>query len=226
MKIALNKICSKCNEEKSLKSFSKDAQRKDGISSQCKACDAARGKAYREANREKEADRAKAYRDAHPEKVAAIQKAYRDAHPEKISAINRAWYEANKEKKDADNKAWREANPEKVAANGKAWREANKEKVAADNKAWQKANPEKCAAKDAKRHAAKLKRTPPWLTEEHYDQITSIYAERVRLTKETGVRHEVDHILPLQGENVCGLHVPWNLRVITAQDNRRKSNKH
>ena len=211
MKIAPNKTCSKCNEEKSLKSFSKDAQRKDGISSQCKACDAARGKAYREANREKEADRAKAYRDAHPEKVAAIQKAYRDAHPEKISAINRAWYEANKEKKGADNKAWQKANPEKVAANGKAWREANKEKI---------------ATKDAKRHAAKLKRTPPWLTEEHYDQITSIYAERVRLTKETGVRHEVDHILPLQGKNVCGLHVPWNLRVITAQDNRRKSNKH
>ena len=177
MKIALNKLCRKCNTEKSLASFSKDAQRKDGLQPRCKACEAARTKAWADANKQKVAAKNKAYREANPEKVAADAKAYREANPEY----------------------------------GKAWREANKDRVVALN---------------AKYRAAKLKRTPPWLTQEHHDQITSIYAERERITQATGIEHHVDHILPLQGKNVCGLHVPWNLRVITAQDNLRKSNKH
>ena len=53
----------------------------------------------------------------------------------------------------------------------------------------------------------------------------AIYAEAKRLTAETGVAHHVDHIIPLQGDFVSGLHVETNMRVITGSDNSRKRNK-
>lgn len=67
--------------------------------------------------------------------------------------------------------------------------------------------------------------TPPWLTFEHLSAIDYFYGEAIRLTEETGVAHEVDHIEPLNGVDRCGLHVPWNLRVITKEENMKKSNK-
>ena len=52
-----------------------------------------------------------------------------------------------------------------------------------------------------------------------------LYIEAQRLTKLTGERYVVDHIVPLINDYVCGLHVPWNLRVITQDENLVKSNK-
>jgi 5-methylcytosine-specific restriction endonuclease McrA len=74
----------------------------------------------------------------------------------------------------------------------------------------------------ARRLAKKKKATPSWLTREQLDQIRAVYSEAVRLTKETGIPHEVDHIVPLSGKTVSGLHVPWNLRAIPAVENNRR----
>ena len=76
----------------------------------------------------------------------------------------------------------------------------------------------------AKRHAQKLQATPPWLTAEQQAEIKAIYAECRRLQEETGIAHNVDHIHPLQGATVCGLHVPWNLQVLTESENCAKHN--
>ena len=92
-------------------------------------------------------------------------------------------------------------------------------------KAYRLANPDKINALTAKRRASKLQATPTWLTPEQHKQILEFYTEAKRLEQETGIKHHVDHIVPLQGLNVCGLHVPWNLQVITAEENVRKSNK-
>jgi hypothetical protein len=56
-------------------------------------------------------------------------------------------------------------------------------------------------------------------------EIKKIYQECAVITKNTGIRHEVDHIVPLNGKYVSGLHVHWNLQIIPATENRYKSNK-
>lgn len=80
-------------------------------------------------------------------------------------------------------------------------------------------------ARESFRRAQKLKATPPWLTKEHREQIEAFYIESRRLSDLTGIIHHVDHIVPLISKVVCGLHVPWNLQVIPAQENLKKSNK-
>lgn len=64
--------------------------------------------------------------------------------------------------------------------------------------------------------------TPAWVDRK---AIREVYAEAARLTKQTGIKHEVDHIVPLRGREVSGLHVHWNLRAIPHFENRAKGNK-
>jgi 5-methylcytosine-specific restriction endonuclease McrA len=71
----------------------------------------------------------------------------------------------------------------------------------------------------------KAEAIPPWLNDAHRDAMQWFYDEARRLTKETGVSHVVDHIEPLNGAHSCGLHVPWNLQVLTDTQNKRKKNK-
>ena len=77
----------------------------------------------------------------------------------------------------------------------------------------------------AKRRAVKLNATPAWLTEDDDFIFNEIYEMRDIRSKDTGVTHHVDHIIPLQGEEACGLHVWWNLQLLPASENISKSNK-
>lgn len=80
-------------------------------------------------------------------------------------------------------------------------------------------------ARSAYFRALKIQATPQWLNDDHLKLIEMYYQLAYYMTKVTGIRHQVDHIIPLNGKNVRGLHVPWNLRVITAKENRNKGNK-
>ena len=91
---------------------------------------------------------------------------------------------------------------------------------------WNKKNPHRHLARTRKRQAAKLQRTPNWLSTFQLKQMADTYAIAAKLTGITGELYHVDHIVPLQGKKVSGLHVPWNLQVIPAKDNLAKSNKH
>jgi 5-methylcytosine-specific restriction endonuclease McrA len=91
-----------------------------------------------------------------------------------------------------------------------AWKESNKVQVRADTKARRRKH------RDA---------TPNWLTRRQKSEIRQLYQIAITMTQTTGEQYVVDHIVPLRGEEVCGLHVPWNLRVITQEENLKKSNK-
>ena len=75
----------------------------------------------------------------------------------------------------------------------------------------------------AKRRAAKKQATPTWAD---HDYIRDLYRNAKEASEIFGVSFEVDHIVPLQGKNVRGLHVEHNLQILTADENRRKGNRH
>lgn len=83
----------------------------------------------------------------------------------------------------------------------------------------------KIMSEAASRRSKKRLAQPDWLDQKDLDKIEQVYKKSVELSESTGTPHDVDHIIPLIGENVCGLHVPWNLEVSTASENRSKGNK-
>lgn len=121
-------------------------------------------------------------------------------------------------------KQWRDENKEKQAEAIRVWREQNPEKLKAIYKEWAQQNRDKVNAKWMKRDAAKKNRTPSWLTEDDLWIIEQAYDIAIRRSKAVGIAFHVDHIVPLQGKTVSGLHVPWNLQVIPAKQNQSKSN--
>lgn len=80
-------------------------------------------------------------------------------------------------------------------------------------------------ALEMKRQAAKKQRTPSWLTQADWAEIEGKYHFAKVMEQITGQKYHVDHIEPLLGKDVSGLHVPWNLQVIPAKDNFAKGNR-
>jgi hypothetical protein len=115
---------------------------------------------------------------------------------------------------------------EKRNAASAAYRKANKEKMRQLDHDWVRNNPDKNAAKTAKIRAGNA--CPPWITEEQKQEMLNFYTEAHLRSIETGEKYDVDHVHPLKSRKVdaCGLHVPWNLQVLLAEDNRKKSDSY
>lgn len=120
---------------------------------------------------------------------------------------------------------YRKEHAEQVAKTQQVYKQNNKDKIKAYNDTYRRNHLAQGAARSMKRYTYKLKACPKWLTTEQKLEMQQFYIEAKKLEKETGIKYQVDHIIPLQGVNVCGLHVPWNLQILTAAENLLKSNK-
>lgn len=103
--------------------------------------------------------------------------------------------------------------------------EAKKSQYAERMALWRASNRHKQAVYSAKKRSDLLLRTPKWLGEDDQKKIDAYYFTAHMLGMHTGECYHVDHIVPLRGKLVSGLHVPWNLQILTKIDNQRKKNK-
>jgi hypothetical protein len=139
--------------------------------------------------------------------------------------------------KRATNKKWQDKNLQKAKKAIRNWNKRNKDKLQKYSKKsyykhieknrnrardWQRKNKAKVTANVARRGALKKQAIPPWAC---LETIKKIYQEALKITKITGIKHEVDHIYPLQSKYLCGLHVETNLQILTKQQNLTKGNR-
>lgn len=120
-------------------------------------------------------------------------------------------------------KAWRAQNKEYVAKKLREWRDMNRDAVNEIARRSRKKNIDVALYHNRQRAILKSTAMPAWANK---SEIRKIYAEARKMTKVTGEVHHVDHIIPIKGKNVCGLHVETNLQILTASENLRKFNKY
>ncbi len=148
-----------------------------------------------------------AYVASNYEKVAASDSAYKKRNRAKYNEINRRQYERRKEY---------------VLEHQRQYYQTIKERKAEYAKQYFQEHRADYTRRVAKRRAVALQAEPLWANSA---LIKLLYATRRYMTEETGFEWHVDHVVPLQGRNVCGLHVHNNLRVVPATVNLQKSNK-
>lgn len=168
----------------------------------------------------------------HRNECRACERAYKkkwdSANTDRVAAYNRKWATEKRDDYIASTRRaganFRKRHPERVKSTYADWyaRHPERAKMATDR--WLKANPAKARQIGRNRDRAQREATPAWLTAIQWAQIEEQYEIAVARTVQTGVMHHVDHVHPLRGKNFRGLHVPWNLQVLTAIDNIRKKN--
>lgn len=195
------KTCTKCGIEKSVDCFVKNGNGK--LYPSCRECKAQ----YRKENKQKVDEYNRYYRTTYPDKVALIKKEYRKNNKEKVQAYSRKY--------NVDNK-------DIVVNRNKAYREANKDKLKIIRQQHIANNKDLYAAYTAKRRALKAQATPSWANEQ---DIFAVYL-LASICNTAGMKIEVDHIVPLNSPNVCGLHCESNLQILPSVLNNKKSNKY
>ncbi len=163
-------------------------------------------------------------------------KAWARRNAERVKALRKANYEKDRQANIEKSRAWKKRNSARVLASQRSRATINSEKNRAARKAWEKRNPTaalesfrryrennrpKIRARLAVSKEGREKRRVLWANQ---DAILEIYRQAELMTRTTGRLHVVDHIIPLQGRTVSGLHVETNLRVIEHHENAVKHN--
>ena len=137
----------------------------------------------------------------------------------------REYRKNNKQLVNSTVKAYRAKNREITRAYAKKHYQANNEFLKQKSRDWRANNKGVHNFYNATYRTRKLQRTPSWLTEDDYSIMRAYYRVAQKLTEVTGETYHVDHIIPLQGELISGLHCPRNLQVLKGSDNNSKGNR-
>jgi hypothetical protein len=206
----LEKLCVSCKVNKSISEYNKDSRAYDGLCCYCKTCKKQKKKEQYNKNKQK---------------ILLKQKQYVQKNKQLIKERAASYRVKNRENKNKKDLEYYYANKELILLKAKERYKKNKNKIKAKVKKYTELNKAKVTAIKAKYRAAKYQATPKWLTKEHLDEIKSFYelARELAWLNEGQVL-QVDHIIPLQGKDVCGLHVPWNLQLLNKSNNISKFN--
>jgi len=153
--------------------------------------------------------------------MCAVVARWKKANPEANKAHSSRHYQNRAEHIKARASAYQKANKDVIKATRARWIEKNPQSIKTIKSNWNKANPGYLAYSVSARRAAKSQRTPAWADK---DSIKQIYIECSN-RRAQGEDVVVDHIIPLRGKLVSGLHVAENLRIIPARENLLKNNK-
>ena len=137
------------------------------------------------------------------------------------------FYARNTELSKARSKARYHSNKKEISVKNAAYRDKNKSEILKRKKIYKSTTTgrAKTNASTMRRKVAKIQAVPKWLTKTQLLEIKYFYKRSKELEHETGIKHNVDHIVPILSDLVCGLHVPWNLQILTKAENMKKSNK-
>lgn len=199
-------------------------EREDG-KKQCKVCSAITQKAWYEKNKERHQESVKRWRSKNKDVDYAIKKRHYENNKEKIKARSKEWSANNKDRVKETKKEYQSKNAEKIKKDKKEYYENNKEETKEFQRGWRRRNRDRVNFLKSQRRATELQRTPKWLSKDHFEEIREFYKVAQKMEIEKGEEYQVDHIIPLRGKYMSGLHVPWNLRVVTrAFNNSRPRN--
>lgn len=212
------KVCSYCNVERELSCYAKNARASSGLCAKCKICQ----KSYNDAHKEQKRLSGIAYRAKEALAIKQRKRAYVLANPEWKRSSNKAWLAANKEKVNELARKRRKENPDEGKEARIVWRQKNAERCKENARRWREENPGKAIEAVARRRAALIQATPSWADRE---KIREYYDAASFLTKFLGEKYEVDHIFPLRGKFVRGLHVESNLQILSKVENCIKNAK-
>lgn len=214
------KLCNVCKLNLDVSNFYKKKGGTFGVTAVCKTCSKDIGKEYYLDNKEKVDTKNQRNAAKNKEKYAATRKVWATKNRKKRSEQARLRYAKNPKKENERCKKYSERNPDYKAT----YYKNNKEKMAALCKRWREQNRGKFRQYYNNRRLAEIN-SKSITTPEDKLLIDKIYEQAVQLTELTGTPYEVDHIVPLQGKDVCGLHVSWNLQILPMSQNRSKGNK-